>query len=55
MVLEVNNISISKYNYTAKVDIRLVINGKSDLRFDSSELENIEGNDVLSFIEIRIN
>jgi hypothetical protein len=46
--LEVNNISISKYNYTAKVDIRLVINGKSDLRFDSSELENIEGNDVLS-------
>jgi hypothetical protein len=25
MVLEVNNISISKYNYTAKVDIRLVI------------------------------
>jgi hypothetical protein len=52
--LEVNNISISKYNYTAKVDIRLVINGKSDLRFDSSELKNIEGNDVLSLIQVRI-
>lgn len=52
--LEVNNIAISKYNYTAKTSIRLVINGKTDLKFDSSELDSKKVSDKIAFIEVKI-
>jgi hypothetical protein len=51
--LEVNQIAITKYNYTAKTSIRLIINGKADLKFDSSELDSKEVNDNIAFIEIK--
>lgn len=51
--LEVNKSAISKYNYTAKTSIRLVINGKTDLIFDSSELDSKQVNDKIAFIEIK--
>lgn len=53
--LEVNNITISKYNYSAKVNIRISRGSKLDLNFDSSELDSIKVTDKISFIELKIN
>jgi hypothetical protein len=54
--LEVNQIAITKYNYTAKIDIRLSRKGKLDLNFDSSKLNiHLKKGDTIAFIEIRIN
>jgi hypothetical protein len=53
--LEVNKSAISKYNYNAKIDIRLSIKGKLDLKFDSSKLDSKKVTDTIAFIEIIIN
>lgn len=57
LFLEITENSISKYNnyYLENINIRLVLNGKTDLKFDSSELEDIKINDLPNFIEIIIN